>query len=68
MKSLVAEVGRWRFTWLGVAFAIGMPIYARSSPPHALIFFIVGLSMAISLHTSFDSKRPRAGDAKNGSK
>jgi phosphate/sulfate permease len=59
MKSrIAAEIRCWRWTWIGIAVAIGMPIYVRNSPQHALVFGIVGLSLALTLRGMLDGPDP----------
>ena len=55
MSPFVSELSTWRWTWIGVAVAVVMPIYARESPKHALIFFMAGVLFALSARATWDS-------------
>lgn len=56
MNKVGAELRRWRMTWAGVAFAVVMPVIARDSPRDALLLFLAGVAVAISLRNGPDSR------------
>jgi len=57
LNPVVSEIAQWRWTWIGVAVAVLMPIYARESPRHALIFFMAGVLFALSARATWDSSQ-----------
>jgi hypothetical protein len=56
MSPLKAEVGSWRWTWIGIVFAVVLPAMTWDSPRYAVLFLVGGIAPAIALRQNLDRR------------